>query len=61
MIDISELHKELMTLMTKCAELPPSDRQRVIIQTLTTASKELHMLHIENITKTDDDGNTEGI
>ena len=58
-IEIDELYKELDKLMTKCIELIPSDRKQTIMDSLIRASKELNMLRVETITKTNDDGNIE--
>ena len=59
-IEIGKIHEALEKVLSNCSELENSTRKHLVIDSLTKASKELHILRLETF-KTTENGNTEGI
>jgi len=57
-IEIGKIHEALEKVLTDCSKLDNSTGKHLVIDSLTKASKELHILRLETF-KTEDDGNTE--
>lgn len=55
--EIGEIHENLEKILSACSGLEDSNRKHIIIDNLTKASQELHMLRLETF-KTNEDGNT---
>jgi len=56
-IEIGEIHEALEKILSACSELEDGTRKHLVIDSLTKASKELHILRLETF-KTTEDGNT---
>ena len=56
--EIGEIHEALEKVLSACSELEDSVRKHLIIDSLTKASKELHILRLETF-KPSENGNTE--
>jgi len=56
--EIGKIYEALEKVLSACSVLEDSSRKHIIIDSLTKASKELHILRLETF-KTNEDGNTE--
>jgi len=56
-IEIGEIHEALEKVLDACSALKDSTGKHLVIDSLTKASKELHILRLETF-KTTEDGNT---